>query len=334
MIACYLVTDSYSVTPIMRITSGGQELAILEANEIRPSLLAAGRHATGQCGFRITQDIIPGLSKDTILELREALSDVAIYRRRPEGSVVKNGLFRLEAWHMRAAPLDDFLDGHFQLAFTAIDRLGRETTLQTFLLKSTQSIYVSARLLYKEYEFSVTDAFQKICILQDPFIELAETLIALKAETVDEAANKDLRERLTFEAAREYFLDVDLTNTDAVHRALTRLPETVEIALANPLARALASRTSDQTPNSSYISSALQSLASFDIVGVRECPASFIEPLAELVGQPPDIVPYSFASPSAKDLGDRLKSSRQVMSLIDMDKSIYETVYGAVNANF
>ncbi len=334
VIYCYLVTDSYSLTPIMRITCGEQELAILEANEIRPSLLAAGRHATGKCGFRITSDVVPGLSKDTILELREAQSDLAIYRRRAEGSVAKNGLFRLEVCHVRAAALDDFLDGRFQLAFTGVDRLGRETTLQTFLLKSTKSIYISARLLYKEFEYSATDAFNKLCILQDPFVELAETIIALQVETVGQLDNTDLRERLAFNAPREYFLDLDVTDVNAVHRAMARLPDSVELALANPLARTLASRTIDQAPSFSHISMALQSLASFDIVGIRERPKSFIEPLAELLGHPLDAIPHSFASAAVISLADHLRSSKQAMALLDMDTTIYQTVCGAVDANF
>ena len=251
IISCYLVTDSPAQTPVMRITSAGQELASLEANELRPSVLTAGRHLTGQCGFRITDSVVPNLGSYRVLELREAETDFSIYRRRPSESTIGRRLFCLELSQRRAFELDRHLDGLFQLSFGGVDRLGYETTFQTLLLKSSESVYVSARLLFRDFEFSGLDRFLKFCVLQDPAVELAETLIALQSTAELAGDDLDLRRSLTFQSLKDHFQNYDLTNTSELHRAFARLPGPIEGHLANQC-RGLASRSTDAAPGELY----------------------------------------------------------------------------------
>ncbi len=332
MICCYLAPDSGSGTPMLRVTCGAEELAALEANEDRPSLVAAGRHSTGRCGFRITPEIVPNLAQRPVLELREVQSGLSIYRRRPKENIVDHGLLRVDLRHRRDKKLDAYLDGHFQLAFAGVDRWGLETTLQVFHLKSTRSICISGRLMYKDLEYLAGDAFKKVCVLQDPFVELAETILSLQEVRSEE--NVDLREQLMFDAAQEYFSFIDLSDAESLARSLSRLPEPIEAILANPTTRMLASRSFDQTPNLSYISTSLQTLSSFEIVGIRERPLSYLAPLAELLQRPIEEIPHEVPADSVIELADGLRSRRHASRMLDMDLAVYDTVRDAVGSQF
>lgn len=330
----YLVPDSYSVGSTISVTSNGQEIVVLKANEARSSVVVAGRHGTGDCGFVLTDENVPNLSAMPYLEIRDAESGLIIYRRRPASSVVQCKLFRLETHSMRSRQMDHALGEHFQMSFPDVDRYGRETTTQTFLLRCCGSIYITARLLNKEYEFAMDSSFRKICILQDPYIEFAETLLALRPTNDDNVAELNFREKLSLESTADYVASFDVMDPRALNRGLLRMPEVVVTTLSNPLARSLAARTSDETPNSTYVSGSLESLASFDIVGIRERPETFLDPLAELLNIDRNVVPYTAPSNDVVQLANGLRTLPAANALLDMDLEIFAAVCSAVDKSF
>ena len=70
----YLVPDSYSTSATVVVTSQGRQLAVLPTKENRPSVVAAGRHGSGRCGFTIDGKVVPKLRKYLELELRDEAS--------------------------------------------------------------------------------------------------------------------------------------------------------------------------------------------------------------------------------------------------------------------
>src|SRR3974390_2682231 len=80
----YFVPDGFETTPHLRVRSGGVEVAQVEANELRQSLVDAGRHQTGLCGFTIADPQVPGLSGLDDLEIFDEESGLLVYRR-PRG---------------------------------------------------------------------------------------------------------------------------------------------------------------------------------------------------------------------------------------------------------
>src|ERR1700677_2893351 len=91
----YVVPDSFSGVPNIRVCSDGEELLVFAANEVRAGLVAAGRHETGFCGFRINVEMLPGLPELRNLELTDAESGLLIYRR-PQDNMVHKKVLRLE----------------------------------------------------------------------------------------------------------------------------------------------------------------------------------------------------------------------------------------------
>src|SRR5476651_1342766 len=92
----YFVPDSYAAVPTLRVTSGVDVLLTFTTNEPRPSIVAAGRHASGLCGFSLTEANIPQLAHLEQLEIRDAASNFVFYRRRPRALCADFKLFRLE----------------------------------------------------------------------------------------------------------------------------------------------------------------------------------------------------------------------------------------------
>jgi hypothetical protein len=61
-IILYLVPDSVAGTATIVARSDGKEVLSLAANETCQALVDAGRHQTGECGFRVTEQMLPGLA--------------------------------------------------------------------------------------------------------------------------------------------------------------------------------------------------------------------------------------------------------------------------------
>src|SRR5579884_4398793 len=143
----YLVPDSYSASGALRISHGERELAVLPCREERPSLVVGRRHETGHCGFTIDEKVIADLPRRERLELYDAETGLLIYRRRPPAEAAQKRIFRLETHLFPLWRLDDGLERHFQFFYRGIERYGRETTTQLFLLNHSGSLYMSGRLI-------------------------------------------------------------------------------------------------------------------------------------------------------------------------------------------
>jgi hypothetical protein len=329
----YLVPDSFSASAEVVVASDGVELTTFVTSESRPSVVAAGRHSTGLCGFSLTDKIVPKLATYRDLELRDASTGLTIYRRRKR-KVAKFRLFRLEPRHTRSDTWDRCLGDFFQIAFPSADQLGRETLTQTLLLKFCPSCYTSARLVYREFEYSLDESFKKICIIQDPFVELAEILIELRDRQVGGDASMDLRDKLAFGACAEYMSGFDIRVPAELRRFVARMPIEVESILASPMTRLLAAKSADDAMTAGAVATGLETLASFDIVGIRERPDTYLEPLVELLsvsGNLPSIAP---ASTEAVELADALRKLPSVEVLVDLDVEVYHAVKAALETNF
>jgi hypothetical protein len=329
----YLVPDSYSSSATVVVTSQGRQLAVLPTKENRPSVVAAGRHGTGRCGFTIDGNAVPHLRKYAELELRDEASGLVFYRRRPSAMLVPMRLFRLEPRHVRSQAWDQQLGEHFQVSFPNADQLGRETTTQTLVLRA-RSLYISARLFYREFLHSIDDSFKKVCIVQDPYVELAEIMLELRLGAAVHRNSLDMRDQLAFGACAEHISQYDILDAADLRQCLLRMPRDVEAVLSSPMTRLLAAKSPDEHLSSGSVASGLDSLTSFDIVGVREHPNTYLESLLELLATIGDLPPLPPASPEALELAEGLRGHSSATALIDLDIDIYHTLSTALGASF
>ena len=325
----YLVPDGFSGSCSLRISDGQKDLAVLLCDQELPAIAAAGRHATGRCGFIIDETIVPELAQKEALELYDQETNLRIYRRRSPSHVTHKRIFRLETHLFPLWRLDDRAEPHFQYFYKGIERHGRETAVQMFLLHNAPSVYLSGRLIYKMYDTNIDDTFNTVVLLRHPLTELAERILTLKHVRKFGEELLGARDMMTYAAAIEFAATVE-PDEKVLRRAFAAISRPAIATLTNPLTRQLAARAPDEISVKGGIATALGTLSRFAIVGLRDRQDVFLQQLAELIGVPSQSLPEFAEFPSTAELAEKLKSVPEVGLLIEQDLEVYHQVKSAV----
>jgi hypothetical protein len=324
-VAFYVVPDGFQSVPQIRVCNGGQELLVFSANEMRETLVAGRRHETGQCGFALDAALVPNLPALTDLELYDAETGILIYRRRAS-QMASRKILRLETHLFPLWRLDDALRPRFQYHARGIEGFGRETATQLFLLNAVDSVYLSGRILYKNYAYLAETTFQTAILLQDPYAELAERLMVLSKVRQVGASFLGVRESMEVESALGFAESLRFDDEKAMRRALRQMPGDIGIVFANPLTRQLTSTTPDQMPTGGAVAMALDQLSTFALVGLRHESDKFLSAVAELIGVEASALPSIPQFPGVPGLAEILKKSGQVDHLLEKDLELYHHI--------
>ena len=243
--------------------------------------------------------------------------------------MVQKRIFRLEThlfplWHF-----DDGLSQHFQYFHKGVERHGRETATQVFLLNNSSSLYLSGRLNIKTYENYINETFNCIALLRDPYMELAERLLTLKH--VRKVGKELLGERdmMVYGPAIEFAEGIE-NDEKILHRAFSTMPKAAIANLSNPLTRQLAARTPDEVPMKGAVATALSTLSTFAILGVRERQDLFLAQVADLAGIMADTLPSIPDFVRTGELSEQLKQVPEARLLIEQDLEVYHQVKSAI----
>jgi hypothetical protein len=325
----YVVPDEFTKSPTLRITSDGAPVAELLCKDERPALVAAGRHATGCCGFTIDSSIVPNLAQNDHLELIDVDTGITIYRRRNKSQVIEKCVYRLETHLFPLWRLDEQVEHRFQFFHKGVERHGRETAMQVFNLTNASSLYLSGRLAFSAYQSFLHDRFKCIALLHDPYLELAERLLTLKhvARFGDDLLGP--RDMLSYGAAIEFAQQID-QDDQKIRRAFDQIPKSVIALLANPLTRQLASEAIDDPPPRNGVAKALTALASFAVVGLRDRSDAFLEEVEALLQMPPTTLSPLPHFSAVDELGARLRRLPEIELLLEDDLEIYFTAKAAI----
>ena len=326
----YLVPDSAVKIPSLRISDGQRDLVVLPCNQDRPILVTVGRHDTGRCGFVIDQSIIPDLVEQKSLEIYDQETNLRLYRRRSPLEVVQKKVLRFETHLFPLWGLDDALEPHFQFFHKGIERHGRETTIQFFELLNSQSLYLSGRLLFKQFERYVSGIFNSIALIHEPHMELAERLLTLKHIRKFSKVILGERDAMIFSPTIEFAGAIELDEAK-LHRSFASMPRDVIANLANPLTRQFATSTVDEMPTRHSVATALRSLASFAVLGVRERQDLFLQQVSELLGTPLDLSPARNFDKAA-ELARILRHIPEAGVLIERDLEVYDHIRSAIKS--
>ncbi len=323
VIAGYLVLDTFTACGEVVVVRDGQEVARVPTLYVRDEIRLAGRHETGLCGFAITEEEVPGLRHMPDLEILEPESGVMIYRRCPPEAVVQQKILRLETQLLPFAKLDRALQPYFQLYHPTIDRFGQETIFQLFLI-GKESNYVSGRVSFKGLEFYIDRGYKTVALIQDPFEELAERILVLRL--IADGYNSFLgpRDEVLFEDAIAFAKDLPIENGRELKRAFRDVPQSVAMALGDPLVRQLTTRLPDDAVGASSIGNALTALSSFQVVGLRSHADEFIEAVAEQFSLDPARLPRIEQIQATMALAERLRACTPVEALLENDIVVYD----------
>lgn len=310
------------------ILSGGRELATVEATQPISALVIAGRHETGQCGFVIDETVVPGIRGLAELEIREAETGMLIYRRSSDPSFVQEKLVRLETHMVGLRRVDRAIGQRFCYAYVDAERRGLESVTQIFHLLGVRSLYLAGRFFYRSFESLVEQQCKMICMIHDPFEELAERLLLFRY-VARRGRRLDVRDALTFDAAVEFAANFPFEDSRKLRSAFSRISTDAARAFQNPLVRQLTVANPQDMPRSGSLAAALNVLASCAIVGLRSEAASFALAVSAFLGSDDEIVPVAPRCIAAVKLADQLRDQKTAQSLLELDLELYEGVVGA-----
>lgn len=328
-IHAYVVPDGYSGIPTVRIYSGETLVLRCSANESRQALVDAGRHETGLCGFNIGPEMAPSLIDLPDLLIVEDDTNLLIYRR-PKRDRIHRKILRLETHLFPLARFDECFHNHMQYVQTGLDQFGRETVTQIFQLNEIDSIYVSGRLLYKNFAYWIENGFDMALMIHHPYDELAERLLVLSF--LRENAEKILgaRDALHFAPALKFAAGLSFENDRALKRSLLDMPSNVAGLLTDPLVRQLTAASPQDMASSASVPAALDVLASCGVVGLRHDPDYFQQAMATWLTINSKKLSLPPAFPRVASLALFLQESRTVDHLLERDLEVYETVRNAM----
>ncbi len=326
-IRAYCIPDSFSAHSSLKIIVDGALVDTVEPNEHHAQV--SQRHATGQIGFVIDESRISGLAGITDLELRDAESDLLIYRRLPATPVYDLMLFRLETRLMPFRALDMVLKPKFRFWYERLDRYSAETVRQILLFTEFRSVYTSGRVLFSNYDYYLYNKHKTVTLLRDPFEELAERLLVFSH--VKDAPGRVFNERdaLVFAPALTFAAQVGDFEKADLSRSFKRATPDVLAVLSNPLTRQLTAATPDAPAEKGSVSKALRILAEFELVGIEDDEDTFLRALTELLGDADLVLPKAKSSPRVTALAAQLRSLRLVRDLLENDRDVYRHVQAA-----
>jgi hypothetical protein len=275
----YLVPDGYEEVPRLCLVAGGRALWSGAASEPRAALVAAGRHRTGLCGFRIGRGEVPDLREYPDAELRDLATGLTIYRRRRAARPRRNRVFRLETRLKPLRALDAAMEPHFQAWFPGVERYGAETVEQVLLLSGAATVYASGRVQLGSHAALMESEAAVLVQLRDPYAELAERIALFSGSLGPPARWLAPRERQTYAAAIEAFDGIDPQSPRALRRAFRRLGPEAADALCNPLARQLTAASPGEACPPNAVASALRALSGASLVVPSE-PGGLFEAMA------------------------------------------------------
>lgn len=322
-ILAYVVPDAAGATPSVRIKNNGKELLTLEANLVRNNLVAAGRHETGRCAFIIDKTILPGISRYKELEIYEASTDLLIYRRAPAHAKAIR-VFRLETHLLPLWRVDNAVKDNFQYWYRSIDRFGLETSTQVFCMKNASSLYISGRLMTRNFEHYIRKDMKAVAMIRDPFHELAERIIVLKNIGSRSEEILGLRDAMAFGPLVEALNEYSELDETFFKRFFKRTSFELLAMLSNPLTRLLTASSPDEMPVHTSVSTALQALSGFEVLGLRSDANYFSRALAESVGIKSDEIPIIAEYPRIIELGERLRQVRDAEAILEKDLEVFQ----------
>jgi hypothetical protein len=325
----YIVPDAFSTVPVLRIANGETVHLTLPANEIREALVTAGRHETGQCGFRLDGTLLPGLAEMDDLQIFDHETNVLIYRRHRPG-MIESKVLRIETHIFPLWRLDDCFQSRFQYHVKGLEAQGRETVTQLFHLNHVESVYLGGRILYKNYAHHIEAGFKAYMILQEPHAELAERLlIASKLRHIG-TFHLGMRDQLAFEPVMNFAEQLDFNDEKALRKALRAMPHDVAVALANPTVRQLTASTPDEMPSGGAVAAALDIASSFAVIGLRERPRPMLDALGELFDLAPDSLPNLPNFGAVASLASTLREIGVVEHLLEKDLEFHHAIAHAI----
>jgi hypothetical protein len=315
----YIIPDGFSDEATIRVSDIDGDIAILPCDQLKQAVIDSRRHASGLVGFRLDESVIEGIAERKTLAIHDVKTGLLIYRRPQIENPVQMKIIRLETQLLPMVKFDVFCGHHFQYQLSSMERFGHETTLQAFHLNAVNSIYLSGRLMLRNYEEFFDKGFQGIVLLTDPFYELALRIFLLKRMATTKISFLGERDQILLAPAAEHFADIKLDDETALKNALKKAPQKVRNMLISPVTRQLACTFPEQLTTHADIAPAIDLLSRFAIIGHSSDVLHFQRAVGELLDVPVEDLPLPPRHMALEELSARLKSLHVAELLLEQD---------------
>lgn len=324
----YLIPDGFAEKASIAITTDDGTTFLLPCTHERIAVKQSGRHETGLVGFVVDKTIVESIDQQKTLSIRDAKTDLLIYRRVDDETLQKK-ILRLEMSIVPQPRIDAFCSRLFQYAITAVERFGHETALQAFHLNAVNSIFISGRLLLRNYEEFLDKGFLVVASFSNPYYEMACRLLTLRGLARGQVTFLDDRDKLSLGAAAHHFADVNLDNDRALVQSLKTANDKVRDGLSSPITRQLVSTTPEQRVTKRDVAAAINLLSRFTVLGYEDN-VHYQRALGELLQVSYMDIPISPAHSALDKMAQRLASFPIAETFVEEDLILSHYVRKAI----
>lgn len=330
----YVVPDGFSEQPAIRVFEGRDEILSMDCDGLREAVVTSGRHSTGMIGFRLDDALVPGIRERRRIAIYERKSGLLVYRRVPKDLVQQKRVLRLETQLAPFMKLDRVLDPHFQYPIRRVERFGHETAMQAFHLNAVKSIYISGRLLLRNYEEFLEKGFDAIALLNDPYLEMAERLLLFARFSRLPPGLFGERDSMILMPAIQHFEGIDLASRQSLAKAFRSAGEDVQRILTSPLTHQLVAAHPEQVMTRQDVAPAMDALSRFAILGLKSHPETFTTPLAEFFDIDASELPQPTTHLATIRLAGILRQIPACERLLEFDLILHHFVSEAITQNY
>ncbi|MBD9491655.1 hypothetical protein [Ensifer sp. ENS11] len=327
----YLVPDGFATKPKVCVRINGEA----QTTEVGCWLYVDGAykqglHETGNVAFILSDDNVPGISTAAQVELSDPESGLIFYRRAVPGQYIPKKVFRLETSYVPQSELDLCLKPYFQFFEHRAEHYGFETVRQMLEILHQPSVYVSARVLLKNYRIYIDYNIDITMVaLRDPFYELALRIVILSRYGQHRFGFVSPRDKTLFKPVMELFDGLNFRDEGAVRRKIRGAHKDTISLLASPFTQQLVASNPSEPAPLDAVTGALDALSQFTLFDAGQDDTNYSRSISELLGLPEGSVRMKPQLEAVHQLADILREIDTARHLLETDLILYHFIQKA-----
>ncbi|KQY79118.1 hypothetical protein ASD52_04720 [Ensifer sp. Root142] len=326
----YIVPDGFSTKARVAVRINGNAAIEIDCWIYVDGAFRQGLHETGNVAFILDEGNVPGISSSDEIELLDPASLLVFYRRASPGQYIPKKVFRLETAYMPHSEIDLSLKPFFQFFEYRAEHWGHETVRQMLEIIHQPSVYVSGRILlknymtYLEYNTEIT-----MVALRDPFYELAMRLIIFSRYNKHKFGFVAPRDITLFKPIMDHFDGLNMQDEAAVRRAIRHASKDTISLLSSPFTQQLVAGSPNEPAPLDAVTRALDALSRFTLFDAGSDDTSYAKSIAELLGLPSEAVRMKAQLEAVHRVADVLREIATAEHLLEADLILYHFIQKA-----
>ena len=336
----WLIPNNPDQASRIRVVLPGEHLIEVPATIVRQDLVDMGLHNNGMVGFKIDGGQIPNLVGEFELEIRDADTDILIYRRFNPAIHLAKKFAYFDFGIIPQRKIFNRIKTRFAMNYGNIGSYPFETIEFIIRINYSSSLLLSGRPSFMRHAGTLKEReFVLAALLRSPFEEMAERLLFLSLLARSNEPEKFELYTHGLQSLIPLAREFPFNDPSAMEKAIRQLTSEQRHLLRDPVTRTIACAP-DETPKRNHVTQALDNFAGMDVVGTFDRFGDFKSMTADFLGLDVfgDVVPEKF--PMVGIVADQLARLGTVQEMLENDLALYSFVeqaldagLGAANAN-